>query len=242
MPSLGHCVSLLLNIAENEKAKHLVIKAIDGIQKFVFIFNTGKCGNSDLYKTQEKLLSSKLASFLPGISISLTKIITGGVSQGQNVIIAALKTWLTLMKVVMNDKFFPDAKPSDPVKELTKVISNLTLPKEHDTNKPMKQEPKTIKSLDVTKDKEWFSNTAKKLKILIERVSSVASHSHCKVRLALLEFADVLLKNCSISLKVCVPCLFEIVIGMSSDEFDKVSGQSKVIISELNELMANNGM
>lgn len=238
IPSLGHCISLLLNIAVNEKAKHLAIKAIKSIRKFVFISNTG--GDGDVYKAQEKLLSTKLASFLPGISISLSKVITGGINQGQTVIVAALDAWAAHIQVVMNNKFFPGAKLTDPVSELTEIMSKLMPPIEHDTLS-QNQEPKEEKSLEVKKDKEWYSNTAAKLKILIERISSLAGHSSWKVRLALLEFADVLLKNCSMSLETCVPCLIEIVIGMSCDEYVEVSQKSKMIISELNELMSNNG-
>ena len=240
MPSLGHCISLLLDIAVNEKAKHLAVQAIKGIKGFVFVSNTEKSRDGDVYKAQEKLLSTKLASFLPGISISLSKVITGGIKQGQTVIIAALEAWAIHIQIVMNNKFYPGAKLTDSVSELTKIMSKLMPPKKDNTMK-QNQEPKAEKSLGVKKDKDWYFNTAAKLKILIERVSNVAGHSSWKVRLALVTFADALLKNCSMSMEACVPCLIEVVIGMSSDEYVEVSQKSKVIISEINELMSNDG-
>ena len=240
MPSLGHCISLLLNIAVNEKAKHLVVKAIKSLREFVFVSTTGKGSDTDMYKAQEELLSVKLASFLPGISISLSKVITGGINQGKTVIIGALEAWAAHIKVVMSNNFIPDAKSTDSVDEITKIMSKFVPSKETHTVK-QNENAKAEKSLGVKKDKDWYSNTASKLKILIERISSVASHSSWKVRLALLEFTDTLLKNCSLSLKICLPCVVEIVVSMSSDEYVEVSQKSKIIISETNELMSKNG-
>ena len=241
MPSLGHCISLLLNIAVNEKAKHLAVKAIKSLKEFVFV-STAENGICDTdYKAQEKVMSAKLASFLPGVSISLSKVITGGISKGKTVIIGALEAWAAHIKAVMNNDFIPDANFTNSVGELTKIMSKLAPLKEHHNVKQNQEANAERKSLEIKKDKDWYSNTSGKLKILIERISSVASHSNWKVRLALLEFAGALLKNCSLSLETCLPCLIEIVVGMSSDEYVEVSQKSKIIISEMNEVMSNNG-
>ena len=241
MPSLGHCISLLLDIAANEKAKHLANKAIKSIKKFVFILNTENSdSNGGLNKANEKLLSTKLASFLPGVSISLSKVISSSIKHGQTVVIAALEAWVAHIQIVMNNKFFPTDKLTGSIDELTNVMSKL-VSSEENANESQSKEQKAERSLQVKMDKEWYSNTSAKLKILIERVSSVAAHPSWKVRLALLEFADILLKNCSVSIESCVPCLLEIVIGMSSDEYTQVSQKSKIIISELNELLFTNG-
>ena len=243
MPSLGHCISLLLDIAANEKAKHLANKAIKSIKKIVYISNTENSDGKDRLKEEEKLLSTKLASFLPGVSISLSKVISGGIKHGQTVIIAALEAWTAHIQIVMNNKFFPTAKLTGSINELDElatIMAKLVSPKEK-PKEGQNKEQMAEKSLEVKMDKEWYSNTSAKLKILIERVSSVAGHSSWKVRLALLEFAETLLKNCSVSLESCVPCLVEVVIGMSSDEYAQVSQKSKIIISELNELLSSNG-
>lgn len=240
MPSVGHCISLLLNIAGNDKAKHLIVRAVKCIQKFVFVSgkDEGELG-SEGFQRQEKLLSSKLASFLPGISISLCKIITGGFNQGQNVIIGALEAWMCHIQVVMNDRYLPGLDSSHSVDEVAELMSRLMPQRKEDSVEPKSKQTLTEKGLEVKKDKEWFSNTSSKLKLLLERVSSLAGHPSWKVRLALLRFSEVLLKNCCRSLEKCVPCLVEIVVGFFSDEYKQVSGRSKEIMHELSMLLTN---
>lgn len=243
MPSVGHCISLLLCIAENEKAKQLRVKAIECIRKLVFVCKEDKNEGGNCFHKHEKQLSMKLASFLPGISISLAKIITGGINQGQKVIMTAFEAWVCHIEVVMNDRYLPVECSSNSVDNVVDLISKLMPQKEgKDFSTINHKQTPADRGLEIQKDKEWFSNTASKLKLLIERVVKIARHTNWRVRLAVLQFSEVLLKNCCRSLASCVPCLIEIVIGFLSDEYLQISERSKEIMDELNMLLsANNG-
>lgn len=241
MPSVGHCISLLLHIIENDKAKQLRVKAIMCIRRFVFICEKDECKSCGCFQRHEKLLSMKLASFLPGISISLCKTITRGINQGQSVLTAALEAWMYHIQVVMNDQYLPVDNLSNSVEEVVDLMSKLMPQKESgDFSKANHKPVPAERGLEPEKDKEWFSNTASKLKLLIERVVGLAGHTSWKVRLALLHFSEVLLKNCCRSLENCVPFLIEIVIGFLSDEYSQISGRSKEIMDELSMLLTDN--
>ncbi|CAG2229506.1 TTI1 [Mytilus edulis] len=56
------------------------------------------------------MLGDTFASFLPGVSITLCQVITGDSKQGQTVIITALKTWASIVTMVMDDKLIEEAQ------------------------------------------------------------------------------------------------------------------------------------
>ena len=242
MPSTGHCITLLLHIAENDKAKHLRVKAIKCIEKLVFVSEEKEKNMGEQLCKQEKLLSMKLASFLPGISISLVKIVSGGMNQGQNVIIGALDAWLVHIQVVMNDKYLPVRSSTNSADNIVQLLSNLTPYKQNrESAKVSQKQTSGEKCLEVQKDKEWFSNTSSNLRLLIDRVITLGRHPIWKVRMALLRFCEVLLKNCYKSLQKCVPSLLETVLGFFSDEYSQISRRSKMVMDDLNMLLTNDG-
>lgn len=237
MPQLGHSITLLLDIAQHEKAKNLVVKSIVCIEKFVFYSKS----NDSSREQYDKLLSAKLASFLPGISIALSKVVTAGIQQGTKVIVAALKAWGTHIEIVLRDEFFHGKHAHS---EFSDLLLNIIPSNEgHLEHSNVKEKEKCkMEQLVVNKDKGWYTNTASKFEILLQRISCLATHSSWKVRLALLDFSELLLVKCSASLKTCVPILVEIVIGMTSDDYDEVSKKSKSIVSNIQTKLSKYGV
>ncbi|XP_032206592.1 TELO2-interacting protein 1 homolog isoform X2 [Mustela erminea] len=209
LPRLGFAVSLLLDLAEQEKSKQIKVAALKCLQVLLF-----QCDCQDhprsLDELEQKQLGDLFASFLPGISMALTRVITGDFKQGHSIVVSSLKIFYETVSFIMADKHLERTSDAQP--------------------KPASVEPR-VAELMVHREAKWVKNTSDKLTILIKKITECVSiHPHWKVRLALTELIEALLLKCSQSLVDSAGPLLKALVGLVNDESPEVQTQcSKVL-------------
>ena len=261
LPVLGHAVSLVLALSEREKGKSLQLAAIrclsalaccggnkDSEQSSGKTISAPNSNEEALENTVRDRVAYAFASFIPGISMALCRIITGDPKQGYAVLTAGIDVWGEITSLVMNDKQMPSHPSSskDVISQLTSVVLKGKTQDSKDVKcKKELHSPVSsnhcdkVKSLTVNRTIGWFEDTASKLKILIERLDSIALHPHWKVRLSLAKFSDKILANCSESLQACSSALVDLLVGLSRDEYLQVSSFSKVALCNLSQRLGS---
>ncbi|XP_032074137.1 TELO2-interacting protein 1 homolog [Thamnophis elegans] len=212
LPQLGFAVSLLLALAEQEKARQVKITALRCLQALLLQCNCPEDHRS-LEKEERRQCGDLFASFLPGISISLSKIISADAKQGHAVTVSAIKLFSTAVSLVMADEQLAE------------------IPEER--KKPASGQSK-MEALVVHRDAAWTRNTASKLSILIKKVAASASvHPHWKVRRELVEMAHLLLTTCGRSLVDSAGQLLKALVGLVNDESPEVQRPSERALKEM---------
>ncbi|XP_061528376.1 TELO2-interacting protein 1 homolog [Phycodurus eques] len=220
LPELGAAVSLLLTLAEKEKSRHVQIAALKFLQALTLQCD---CSEDHVVHTLEEreAVGKPMASFLPGITMAVARIITGDVRQGHGVTVRAIKVWSRTVSLIMEDAQLQSNKPC----------------------KRPSADPGKIGQLMVCRTQDWVKNTSEKLRMLLKKiVSSTAAHQHWRVRLELLELAEHLLDTCSQSLGECVGLLLEALVGAINDEEPRVKQRCEVALrkaSEKNQMPVN---
>ncbi|XP_037667818.1 TELO2-interacting protein 1 homolog [Choloepus didactylus] len=208
LPRLGFAVSLLLGLAEQEKSKQIKIAALKCLQILLL-----QCDCQDhprsLDEHEQKQLGDLFASFLPGISTALTRVITGDFKQGHNVVVSSLRIFYKTVGFILAD---------EQLKRISKVQTKPAV--EH-----------RVAELMVHREADWVKNTGGKLTILIKKIiECVSVHPHWKVRLELVELVEVLLLKCNQSLVESAGPLLKALVGLINDESPEVQAQcSKVL-------------
>nr|KAF6472803.1 TELO2 interacting protein 1 [Molossus molossus] len=213
LPRLGFAVSLLLGLAEEEKSKQIKIAALRCLQVLLF-----QCDCDDhpksLDELEQKQLGDLFASFLPGISTALTKIITGDFKQGHSIVVSSLKIFYKTVGFVMAD---------EQLRRISEVQATPTV--EH-----------RIAKLMVHREANWVKNTGDKLTILIKKIiECVSVHPHWKVRLGLIELVEALLSKCSQSLVESAGPLLKALVGLLNDESPEVQAQCNKVLRHFSD-------
>ncbi|XP_034497737.1 TELO2-interacting protein 1 homolog isoform X2 [Ailuropoda melanoleuca] len=208
LPRLGFAVSLLLDLAEQEKSKQIKIAALQCLQVLLF-----QCDCQDhprsLDELEQKQLGDLFASFLPGISTALTRVITGDFKQGHRIVVSSLKLFYKTVSFIMAD-------------EQLERISEV---------QPKPAVEHRVAELMVHREARWVKNTSNKLTILIKKISECVSvHPHWKVRLALIELVEALLLKCSQSLVGSAGPLLKALVGLVNDESPEVQAQCNKVL------------
>ncbi|XP_003787632.1 TELO2-interacting protein 1 homolog [Otolemur garnettii] len=208
LPRLGFAVSLLLGLAEQEKSKQIKIAALKCLQVLLF-----QCDCPDhprsLDELEQKQLGDLFASFLPGISTALTRVITGDFKQGHSIVVSSLMIFYKTVSFIMAD-------------EQLKRMSNVqTTPAVENR----------VAELMVHREADWVKNTGDKLTILIKKITECVSvHPHWKVRLELVRLVEDLLLRCSQSLVESAGPLLKALVGLVNDESPEVQAQCNKVL------------
>ncbi|XP_069844423.1 TELO2-interacting protein 1 homolog [Dipodomys merriami] len=208
LPRLGFAVSLLLGLAEQEKSKQIKMAALQCLQVLLL-----QCECQDhprsLDELEQQELGDLFASFLPGISTALSRVITGDFKQGHSIVVSSLKIFSKTVGLVMAD---------EQLRRISKVQAKPAV--EH-----------RVAELMVHREEVWVKNTSDKLGILIKKIiESVSVHPHWKVRLELVDLVENLLLKCSQSLVESAGSLLKALVGLVNDESPEVQAQcSKVL-------------
>lgn len=203
LPRLGFAVSLLLGLAEQEKSKQIKTAALQCLQVLLL-----QCECQDHPRPfddlEQQQLGDLLASFLPGISTALTRVITGDFKQGHSIVVSSLKVFYKTVSFIMADE------------QLTRIPKARAKPTvEH-----------KVAALMIHRDADWVKSTGDKLAILIKKIiDCVSVHPHWKVRLELVEFVEVLLLKCTQSLVESTGPLLKVLVGLVNDESPEVQAQ-----------------
>ncbi|XP_055400988.1 TELO2-interacting protein 1 homolog isoform X2 [Bubalus kerabau] len=203
LPRLGFAVSLLLGLAEQEKSKEIKMAALTCLQVLLF-----QCDCPDHPRTldalQQKQLGDLFASFLPGLSTTLTRVITGDFKQGHSIVVSSLKVFYETVSFIMAD---------DQLERVSEVQAKPAV--EH-----------RVAELMVHRGASWVKNTGDKLTILIKKITECISvHPHWKVRLKLIDFVEALLLKCSQSLIESAGPLLKALVSLINDESPDVQAQ-----------------
>ncbi|XP_060912827.1 TELO2-interacting protein 1 homolog [Labrus mixtus] len=222
LPGLGATVSLLLALAEKTKSRDIQVSALKCLQALTLQCD---CDQDHVVPTSEErcLVGSIVASFLPGITVTVARIITGDLRQGHGVTVRAIKVWSRTVGLVLDDAQLQDAE----------------------SNKTPSTELGRIGQLVVHRTKDWVKNTAVKLCVLLKKIIACTSaHQHWRVRLEMVELDDHLLDRCSQSLKQCVGPLLEALVGAVNDEEPRVRERCEVTlraVSQRNQSCSSRG-
>ncbi|EAW76047.1 TELO2 interacting protein 1 [Homo sapiens] len=208
LPRLGFAVSLLLGLAEQEKSKQIKIAALKCLQVLLL-----QCDCQDhprsLDELEQKQLGDLFASFLPGISTALTRLITGDFKQGHSIVVSSLKIFYKTVSFIMAD---------EQLKRISKVQAKPAV--EH-----------RVAELMVYREADWVKKTGDKLTILIKKIiECVSVHPHWKVRLELVELVEDLLLKCSQSLVECAGPLLKALVGLVNDESPEIQAQCNKVL------------
>ncbi|XP_028309921.1 TELO2-interacting protein 1 homolog [Gouania willdenowi] len=213
LPGVGATVSLLLALGEKEKSRDIQAAALKCLQALTVQCD---CDQEHVEPSSEDrcLAGGAMASFLPGITTTMARIITGDLRQGHAVTVKAIKIWSTTVGLVLED---------------TQLQSS----------KMMKTPPTelgAIRHILVFRTPEWVKSTAGKLCVLLKKIISCTSaHQHWRVRLELVELADHLLAGCSQALGECVGPLLEALVGAINDEDSRVRERCEVSLRDVSK-------
>ncbi|XP_070600431.1 TELO2-interacting protein 1 homolog isoform X5 [Erythrolamprus reginae] len=212
LPQLGFAVSLLLTLAEQEKARQVKTTALRCLQALLLQCDCPE-DHQSLEKEERRQCGDLFASFLPGISIALSKIITADAKQSHTVTVLAIKLFSRAVGLVMADE------------QLAEIPT--------ERKKPASEQSK-IRELVIHRDAAWARSTAPKLSILIKKVAgSGSTHPHWKVRRELVEMAQFLLTMCGRSLVDSAGQLLKALVGLVNDESPEVQRLSERALKEI---------
>ncbi|XP_035757207.1 TELO2-interacting protein 1 homolog, partial [Egretta garzetta] len=213
LPLLGFAVSLLLGLAEQEKAKQIKISALKCLQVLVLQCDCQEHRRLDEDEAQQ--CGDLFASFLPGISITLSRVITGDIKQGHKPTVSAIRLFYLIVGLVMADA------------QLARIPKNKEkLPVEHSR----------VSELMVHRGPDWSKSTAEKLSLLLHKVVEFSSvHPHWKVRLELVELVHHLLRNCSRSLVDSFSHLLKALVGLVNDDNSEVQSRCNEVLRGIAE-------
>eukprot|EP00070_Physeter_catodon_P048974 XP_028355868.1 TELO2-interacting protein 1 homolog isoform X2 [Physeter catodon] len=208
LPRLGFAVSLLLGLAEQEKSKQIKMAALKCLQVLLF-----QCECQDhprsLDELEQKQLGDLFASFLPGLSTTLTRVITGDFKQGHSVVVSSLKVFYKTVSFIMAD---------EQLRRVSEVRAKPAV--EH-----------RVAELLVHREANWVKNTGDRLTVLIKKIiECVSVHPHWKVRLELIDFVEALLLKCSQSLVQSAGPLLKALVSLVNDESPDVQAQCNKIL------------
>ncbi|KAM6378637.1 TELO2-interacting protein 1 homolog [Pluvialis apricaria] len=213
LPLLGFAVSLLLGLAEQEKAKQIKISALKCLQVLVLQCDCQEHRHLDEDEAQQ--CGDLFASFLPGISITLSRVITGDVKQGHKPAVSAIRLFYLIVGLVMADA------------QLARIPKN---------KEKLPAEQSRISELMVHRGPDWSKSTAEKLSLLLHKMVEFSSvHPHWKVRLELVELVHHLLRNCSQSLVDSFSHLLKALVGLVNDENSEVQSRCNEVLQGIAE-------
>ncbi|KAM7410883.1 hypothetical protein PAMA_021041 [Pampus argenteus] len=213
LPGLGAAVSLLLTIGEKEKSRHIQAAALKCLQALTLQCD---CTQEHVTPSSEEqcAIGSTMASFLPGITMAVARIITGDLRQGHAVTVRAIKIWSRTVGLVMEDAQLQSSEPwKTPSPDLGR-----------------------IGQLVVHRTQDWVKSTSGKLSALLKKIIACTSaHQHWRVRLEMVELADLLLARCSLSLGECVGPLLEALVGAVNDEEPRVRERCEIALRQVSQ-------
>lgn len=129
------------------------------------------------------------ASFLPGVSMAITKLVTTDTNVGSSVTLLALLTWAHYVAMVMNDAQCQEeaSHEQSEKQQPTNVHSNY--------DKVSKTGTK-VERLGVKRTLSWQQDTDSKLCVLVQRMSGLVTSEGWRVRVGLVAWANCLLTRC----------------------------------------------
>lgn len=193
IPALGEAVLIMLDSLTDAKPNSVKLQAIAALKSTV-----GAISDDDA-----------LASFLPKMVSSLTKILTPSSSNrpGFRVVEQCLQVLSLLISRLLSDK----------------ATNNLSSTHTEDETAASK----------VIRSASWLRATASQMKIALANVFKLRNHDKSEVRWALLQLCLRLVQNCRRSLADCSSMTIETMIRIAGrgDNHDLIEGELRILLS-----------
>ena len=194
IPALGEAVLVMLDTLTDAKSTSTKLQATDALKALLSAITD----------------DDALASFLPRLVSSLTKVLTPSSNNrpGFRVVEQSLDLLSLILKRLLSDK------------KTNNLPTSVTADKESDANK-------------VSRTTSWVQATASQIKVALANVFKLRNHDKSEVRHALLRLCLGVVQECRSSLFGCTAMAIETAISLVGRDGDK-----DIIESELKTLLA----
>ena len=181
IPAIGHVISILLEAMGGAKSLLLGLSSLRAIQAFV-----------------ESLDRKILASFLPGILSSLTKVIMPSASNRRphQVLEEALDVTSDLLKSTLRNDFRFDANDA---------------------------KASTDKFSLVTASQSWLKATVGQIKVALTNIVKIYKHDRLEVQTALQRLCEVVLQECNQNLENVIALTLDTLIALTGNSIAEKS-------------------
>lgn len=224
LPLVGHVISILLNLVENEKDQKLQLASLCSL-KLV-------CGEHVTSEKYKKVVGQFLSSFLPGIAMMFNRHFTK--NQLQQVIVKAISTFSQVICLTLNDNMNPC--------ETSQSLETILNPCKTDGVECKNNDENLEKSLKVNITKEWIKKTVKNLDVVFGNILPLLMcNNNVKVRLALVDFLESMLTCCMQTLSCSIPEFLDALVKLTSDSYDNVKCQSEKVLQMATRNFQNQG-
>lgn len=218
LPGLGAAVSLLLALAEHEKARGVQLASLKCLLS-LFLQCDCKEEHIEPGRNERFLLGRALATFLPGISRALSQVISGDIRQGHAVTMKAMRVWYKAVGLVMADEQLQKTDTEGAAGDLGRV-----------------------EELIVKRTPSWRKTTSQRLAMVLQNIISCTSaHPHWRIRLELVNLSHLLLSQCSQSVGECVGPLLEALVGAINDDEPEVKSRCNAALNDVAQIGQTNG-
>ena len=194
IPALGEAVLVMLESLTDSNSNNVKFQAICALKGTISAIDD----------------DDALASFLPRMVSSLTKVLTPSSSNrpGFRVVEQSLEVLATLLVRLLSDaktKDLPETTPSDKSGSITTTSRSTS----------------------------WLQATASQVKIALANVFKLRDHDKPEVRQALLKLCLCIVQDCRISLSLCTSMATETIINLAGHEGsdDTIESQLKGLLS-----------
>ncbi|RUS16861.1 hypothetical protein BC937DRAFT_90719 [Endogone sp. FLAS-F59071] len=226
-PSVGHCVTVLLDVISMDRLLELRLATLRMLSQLLI----------DNLKDAEIL-----ASFLPGVSSAICKVIVREQHKENHRVISAAVDLLGGMVVrVMNDEvnteFVRRVTSLSDLRNFVNTESSSASEAETETEtlSPNDTTPTAPSRIFITpRTRQWFTSTQTHLTRLLNQTLIITrNHPEFSTRLHILDFSYSLLSRCALTLESLVPTLIETLVLHIDDPYVQVSTRSRSYLSSL---------
>ncbi|KAJ9639412.1 hypothetical protein H2201_002927 [Coniosporium apollinis] len=193
IPPLGHAVTTILSGITSREPKEIQLAAMTALQAFC------------LAMTDQEAL----ASFLPGIISSLTKVLTYSTTSRRpyKVLVRGLDVLSRVLRSVVSDDKTRDLPKSQETDKVSDVASPMRL------------------------TASWLKATAAQLKMALANVIKLRQHPRTEVHQALSELCVTVLEACQNSLSDSGPMMIETLVVLSASEDSETEHSLKRLLA-----------
>ena len=166
---------------------------------------------------RDDIIVNCLSSFLPGVVLTLTKIITGDRKTSSLVVTSAALVLMRFVAILLSNTFASHIK--------TQYDSKL------------EGKPKNDTPLKITRNAAWLEESATKVSTLLIKVLGQVVHPAWRVHVAIITISHTFLQHCSTSLhETVLPCC-EALIALTQNTRPDVAALAKLSLNSISAQM-----
>ena len=188
-----------------------------GILPLMYLESMSKILGEPPSAGQDDVIVNCLSSFLPGVVLSLTKIITGDRKTSSLVVTSAALVLIRFVAILLPNTFASHVKTQSDSK--------------------WEGKPKNNTPLKVTRNAAWLEESATKVSALLIKVLGQVIHPAWRVHVAIVTVSHTFLQHCSSSLhKAVLPCC-EALVALTQNARPDVAALAKLSLNSVSAQM-----